>query len=81
MLQNTRHNTTDNGGYKMRGEKTIRKDLNFVKNTFIDSKNKDAVFLARIDAVVITLEYVLKMRDNFNGDLSSWRNEYKLKGE
>ncbi len=65
----------------MRAEKTIRKDLNFIKNTFIDSQNKDAVFVARINAIVITLEYVLKMRDDFNGDMNSWRNEYKLKGE
>ena len=65
----------------MRAEKTIRKDLNFVKNTFIDSQNKDAVFVARINAIVMALEYVLKMRDDFNGDVNSWRNEYKLKGE
>jgi len=65
----------------MRAEKTIKKDLNFVKNTFIDSQNKDAVFVARINAIVMALEYVLKMRDDFNGDVNSWRNEYKLKGE
>ena len=65
----------------MRAEKTIRKVLNFIKNTFIDSQNKDAVFVARINAIVMTLEYVLKMRDDFNGDMNSWRNEYKLKGE
>ena len=58
----------------MRAEKTIRKDLNFIKRTFIDSQNKDAVFVARINAFVMALEYVLKMRDDFNGDMNSWRN-------
>ena len=35
----------------MRAEKTIRKDLNFIKNTFIDSQHKDAVFVASINGV------------------------------